>query len=47
MPLIRIDWYLAVRAMWQLGPNGLKRIELYFVISEKLMMLLKVKIKFL
>jgi hypothetical protein len=46
-PLIRIDWYPAVGTARQLGPNGLKRMELYLVILEKFTIPLKVSMKFL
>ena len=46
-PLIRIDWYLAVGAARQFGLKGLKRMESYLVMSEKLTTPLKVRIEFL
>lgn len=47
MPLTKMAWYPAIGAALQLGPNLSKKMELYFEISPKLMMLLKVRMKFL
>ena len=45
--LIRMDWYPAVGAAQQLGPNGPNSTELYLVMSVNGTMPLKVRMKFL